>query len=126
MIQLLYEYILYDGASVNEKPEDTLDKTLQTVLNYIEAHLCDRLTLDAIAAVTARSKSSVCHLFKETMQVSIKQYILQKKLALASRMIREGVPPTVVAVRIGYENYGNFYRMYRKLFGMSPENEKHR
>mgnify|MGYP003307143845 CR=1 FL=1 len=48
------------------------------------------------------------------MKISPKQYILQKKLALASKLIDEGVPRTVAAMQVGYENYSNFYRMYQK------------
>ena len=43
-------------------------------------------------------------------------HILQKKLALASKLIDEGVPRTVAAMQVGYENYSNFYRLYRKNF----------
>ena len=48
------------------------------------------------------------------MNISPKQYILQKKLALANKLMDEGVPRTVVAMQVGYENYSNFYRLYRK------------
>jgi AraC-like DNA-binding protein len=48
------------------------------------------------------------------MGISPKQYVLQKRMALAAKLIREGVPPTKVALRVGYENYSNFYRIYQK------------
>ncbi|MBR2432538.1 MAG: helix-turn-helix domain-containing protein, partial [Clostridia bacterium] len=72
------------------------------------------ILLDDIAKYTSRSKSSFCHLFESKMNISPKQYILQKKLALASKLIDEGVPHTVAAMQVGYENYSNFYRLYRK------------
>ena len=64
------------------------------------------------------------HLFEERMKISPKQYILQKKLALANKLIEDGVPPTLAAVRIGYDNYSNFYRMYRKRYGNCPKFQK--
>jgi len=54
------------------------------------------------------------------MKVSPKQYILQKRMALAAKLIREGVPPTEVALRVGYDNYSNFYRMYQKHLHAAP------
>ena len=45
------------------------------------------------------------------------EFILQKKLALANKLIDEGVPRTVAAMQIGYENYSNFYRLYLKHYG---------
>ena len=100
------------------------DEFLQKAIAYIDGHLRERLTLDDLARETSRSKSSFCHLFEEKMKISPGQYILQKKMALAQGMIRDGIPPTEVALRVGYENYGNFYRIYVKQFGKSPAKSK--
>ena len=116
MMKTFYEYL-------ETKQSDTAmetDEFLQQAISYIDKHLCEKITLDDLAAVTTRSKSSFCHVFEEKMKISPKQYIVQKKLAFADKMIREGVPPTVAAFRIGYENYSNFYRMYLKQYGVSP------
>jgi len=40
--------------------------------------------------------------------------------ALAAKLIREGTPPTEVALRVGYENYSNFYRMYQRHLHAAP------
>ena len=74
----------------------------------------EKILLDDLARHTARSKSSFCHLFEEKMKISPKQYILQKKLALAGKLIDEGVPRTAAAMQVGYENYSNFYRLCKK------------
>jgi methylphosphotriester-DNA--protein-cysteine methyltransferase len=55
------------------------------------------------------------------MKISPKQYILQKKLALANKMIGEGISPTETAVQLGYENYSSFYRMYVKQYDTMPK-----
>lgn len=120
MIRIFYSYAQSEGKSADRE----LDGTLQEILLYIDAHLGDNIRLDDIASHVARSKSSVCHLFREKMGVSPKQYILQKKLALALKLIRDGTPPTVAAVQVGYENYSDFYRMYRKHYRSAPMQSK--
>ena len=102
------------------KTEGEEDEFLRRVISYIDGHLCERITLDLLAEHTARSKSSLCHLFASRMNISPMQYVTRKRLALADRLIRDGVPPTTASLRIGYDNYGNFYRMYRKTFGRTP------
>lgn len=92
------------------------DDFLQKTISYIDEHLHEKILLDDLAAHTARSKSSFCHLFREKMKISPKQYILQKKLAMAKKSIDEGIPHTLAAMRIGYDNYGDFYRLYCKNF----------
>ena len=107
--------IFYD-ACLSPKAHEKIqaDAFLQKAFEYIELHLHEKILLDDIAKYTSRSKSSFCHLFESKMNISPKQYILQKKLALASKLIDEGVPHTVAAMQVGYENYSNFYRLYRK------------
>ena len=109
------------GESLHESA--VLNDALQSVLDHIDAHLCEKITLDDIAAATAHSKSSISHIFVEKMRITPKQYILQKKLALARKLINSGTPPTLAAVRIGYDNYSDFYRIYRKHTGHPPSKE---
>lgn len=116
MVEMLYR----DVQAKESHPKSEVDACLAELLSYIDRHLCEKILLDDLAAHTARSKSSVCHLFAEQMNTSPKQYILQKKLALADQWIRGGMPSTLAAMRVGYENYSNFYRLYRNHFGASP------
>jgi AraC-like DNA-binding protein len=115
LLKSLMTEIFYDACLSPKAHEKTqADAFLQKAFEYIELHLHEKILLDDIAKYTSRSKSSFCHLFESKMNISPKQYILQKKLALASKLIDEGVPHTVAAMQVGYENYSNFYRLYRK------------
>ncbi len=127
LLQSLMTQILY--ADVHAERNVThveTDAFLYEIISYIDAHLCEKICLDDLAAHTARSKSAVCHLFTEKMNISPKQYILQKKLALAHKRITEGTPPTLAAMEVGYENYSNFYRMYQKILKAPPSRRKNR
>jgi AraC-like DNA-binding protein len=113
--------ILYSLANSEQAtPQSEINDLLRDVLSYIDAHLCERISLDELASHISRSKSSICHIFEEKMKISPKQYILQKKLALATQMIRSGMPPTSVAIKLGYDNYSNFYRLYKKHCSHPP------
>lgn len=119
LTELFYRFAeLPDGQIQPESRE------LADILNYIEANLNKRITLEDIARHTARSKSSVCHIFSERMKISVKQYILQKKLSYAEKCMEEGLSASDAARAVGYENYSNFYRMYQKVFGRSPVGKK--
>ena len=125
LAQSLMVQIFYDAAKSERKHADAVaDDFLQKTVLYIDGHLHEKILLEELARLTSRSKSSFCHLFEEKMKISPKQYILQKKLALAAGLIDEGIPPTVAATQIGYENYSNFYRLYVKQFGINPTRKK--
>lgn len=121
MVQSLYEWI---EARKNANEPTSMDDLLQTTVRYIDAHLRERLSVDDLARLTSRSRSSFCHLFEERMGIPPKQYVLQKKMALANKLIREGISPTDAASELGYENYSSFYRMYVKQYGVMPKNTR--
>lgn len=116
MTKSFYEYFEAKQGMTATEADDFLQKTI----SYIDDHLGEKITVGALAELTARSKSSFCHLFAQKMKISPKQYILQKKLALAYKLIHEGMPPTAAAFCVGYDNYSNFYRMYIKRYGTAP------
>ena len=116
MVQLFYNEIRADHVEA----EAVNDEFLQKIIAYIDNHISEHILLDDLAVLTSRSRSSVSHLFEEKMNITPKQYILQKKLALAHKLINSGMSPTVAAMQVGYDNYSNFYRMYRKMFLVSP------
>ena len=121
MILMMYESM---EASPVDSENNVINEVLNQILLYIDNHLSEKITLDDIAIYTARSKSSICHLFQEQMNISPKQYILQKKLALAANLIHNGMPPTAAALRIGYNNYSDFYRIYLKHIQSPPSKYK--
>ena len=118
MVELFYDTLNSTTLSTENKVDDFLLKALQ----YIDNHLHEKISLDDLAKVTIRSKSSFCHLFEEKMNVTPKQYILKKKLAIASKLIKEGTPKTLAASQVGYDNYSNFYRLYLKYSDNVTEN----
>ena len=125
LLQSLMVEIFYEALhSSSPSPQAEVDEFLKKALRYIDEHLNEKILLDDLAKATSRSKSSFCHLFEKKMKISPKQYILQKKLALASKLIADGTPCTTAAMRIGYENYSNFFRIYSKHAKESPQKSK--
>ncbi|MBE6589530.1 MAG: helix-turn-helix domain-containing protein [Ruminococcaceae bacterium] len=106
-----------------KSPEDPLSETSATVRRIIEhlnAHLCEELSLDALAKEFFISKYHLCRLFREQTGASILTYFNAKRLALAKQLIADGENATAVAVQLGFHDYSTFYRAYRKQMGESP------
>ncbi len=115
-LQVLYIYTYKEL----EGEEESTHPRVRRITEYIDAHICEKICLSDIADALFLSPSTVSHVFKEEMKISVKQYVLQKKLSFAAKLISEGVPAALAAERIGYENYANFYKMYKQLFGRAP------
>jgi len=116
LIQILYNH----ADSKKEVLAMSTDEFLKKAINYINDHIHQKILLTDFSKHMMLSKSSFCHKFEEKMNISPKQYILQKKFAIANKLLKEGVPATTIAIQLGYENYSNFYRIYLKKYGISP------
>ena len=63
-------------------------------------------------------------IFKNEMGIGIMQYVRNKKVLLANRMIREGEKPTDIYLECGFSNYTSFYRAFYAYFGASPKHQR--
>ena len=93
---------------------------ISTLINYIQEHIKDNLTLETIAKDMHYSESYLSNQFKKTMKCPLMKYIRSKKIILAQSMIRDGQKATDVAEELSFTDYSTFYRSYIKIIGISP------
>ena len=53
------------------------------------------------------------------------EYITKKRLVLAKELILEGISLYEAADRVGFSDYSNFYRSFKKTMGFSPKELRH-
>ena len=93
---------------------------IQEILQYVNDHLSEDLTIDGLAGRFFISKYYMMRLFKQETGYTLGQYITQKRLLLARELILSGVPSTQVCFDCGFRDYSTFSRSYKKLFQESP------
>ena len=93
----------------------------QSIISYVEENLEDQLSLDDIAGKFFVSKYYVAHLFKDTLGVSLHQYIIKKRLSECRDAITSGEPITSAYERFGFRDYSSFFKSFKKEYGMSPK-----
>ena len=116
----LIEALYIHTYKASEREEAKTHPRVKKITEYIDTHIGEKISLDDIAASLFISKSTLCHVFSSEMKISVKQYILQKKISAAAKLIADGMSASLASERVGYENYANFYKMYKKIFGESP------
>ena len=51
------------------------------------------------------------------------QYIIYSRVLYAKQLLAEGVPAVEASTRVGFADYSNFYRSYRKVTGRTPSED---
>lgn len=90
------------------------------VIRYVNAHMAEPQSLDALASEFYVSKFYLCRAFKQHNGISILGYINGKRVMMARQMLESGEAASVVSERVGFSDYSTFYRAYRKAYGHAP------
>ena len=104
-----------------EQPDIQYDKTIARILQYVNENLSGDLSMDNLASIFFLSKYYLMHKFKQHTGYTLHNYILQKRLLVANSLIKEGKSITTACVESGFNDYSNFVRSFKKLFGHSPK-----
>lgn len=96
------------------------DSKVVALLQYLNAHLTEGLSIDELAERFYISKYHMMRRFRDETGYTIHGYLTEKRLLLAQQLLSQGIPPGEAAAQCGYQEYSTFSRAYKKLFGTSP------
>ena len=96
------------------------NEKISAALSFINENLTGSLSVDELAAMCYLSRYHFMRLFKSQTGCTVHNYIRQKRLVLAARLIREGVGAQSAAAECGFTDYSAFHRAFTKTFGVSP------
>ena len=113
--RMVYEYT---NPNTAEAESDTL---YQSIIQYIENHIDEALSLDLIAEKLHVSKYHISHIFSEINGIPLHKYITKKRLSMCKDAILNGEDITSIAESYGFSDYSVFYRAFVKEYGKSPK-----
>ena len=100
--------------------ESLFDRKIVAVLQYLNLHLSEPLTVDFLASQFYISKYHLMRKFKESTGYTIHNYLIKKRLLMARAQILEGTSVMDACYNCGFQDYSAFSRAYKKQFGFSP------
>lgn len=107
-----------DYATTSSHNQKILD-----ILEYINSHLSESLTIDTISDTFYISKYYMMRSFKEETGYTILDYITMKRMILAKQLIEQHIALTEIAFDCGYQSYSSFYRAYKKFYEKYPSHD---
>lgn len=118
LLVLINRIMLSDNSNKNDAAEQ--DGKIAPALSYINENLTRELNIDDMAAMCYMSRYHFMRLFKAQTGCTVHNYIRQKRLVLAARLIREGMSASAAAAECGFSDYSAFHRAFTKTFRVSP------
>ncbi|MGI6265258.1 MAG: helix-turn-helix domain-containing protein [Acutalibacteraceae bacterium] len=109
---------VFDARQEHAAPP--VDKQSYRVVEYVNRHLFDELSLESLSDEFFISPSQLSRMFKQATGSSVWNYILRKRLVAARRQLQSGQSAAFVCSTCGFRDYSSFYRAYKKEFGCSP------
>ena len=111
------EMLSEEGVLKRRKKLERLNRVYQ----YIEMHYAEVITNCELAELVHLSEGRFYHIFKESAGVAPQQYINEIRLNKAMKLLKQdAITATEAAEAVGFLDYNNFGRMFRRYFGCTP------
>ena len=90
--------------------------------DYILANLnSEELSVMSLANRTYLHEDYLNRIFKREKRMSINQFIIQERMKLAAKLLRNAsLGASVIANHVGYSNYSYFVTTFKKVYGQTP------
>jgi AraC family transcriptional regulator len=119
-MHLLRRYSVQEQA-IEVPTSGLLPYKLRQVIEYINDHLEQDLSIDAIAASIQMSPYYFSRLFKQSTGVSPYQYIIQCRVNRAKRLLHQGLTIAETAYLVGFANQSHLNRHFKRWVGVTPK-----
>ena len=97
------------------------DRRIVRVLEYIEAHLGERLSLDVLAEEAAVSKFHFASVFSKSVGATPHRHVQHLRMAAAAGMLRDTDKSVLdIALTCGFQSASHFAATFRSHFAQSP------
>ena len=113
-------FLIKNSFEAQEVFNESFNHLSFNLISYIDEHFTEQIDLNMLSNRFFCSVSSLCHIFKSNFGISIKKYIIQKRINVAKIALQRGEKPEEISVKCGFSNYSTFYRDYKKYFGVTP------
>lgn len=122
IINLRYLMIIDFARHVNRLREaGTRSQLVSDVANYIDHHMSETITVEAMAKEFYMSRAYLSKLFKAESNITLTDFILNRKTEEAKHLLRyTDKPLTAISLYLGFSSPGHFSRVFRKYASMSP------
>lgn len=114
---------IYQNIPVRRQTEDpngTVDR-IQQVANYIASNFFEQISVEHVARMACLSVRQFTNQFKATHGVTFMQYLHYHRVRFAQSLLTQTDRQiTSICFESGFNDLAHFYRVFKKITGVSP------
>ena len=112
--------ILKQSKNGGTKISPKLPQDLSKIVNYIDEHIYEQLTVKEISNKLYISQSTLERRFKEILNITPLEFIKKKKLILAAQLLHSGESVLQTGTKLGYNDNSYFIKLFKSYYGCTP------
>jgi two-component system response regulator YesN len=95
---------------------------LKKMLNFIEAHYNELLTVERISKEVYLSPSRLSHIVKDELGITLRECVSKVRIDKAKNLLREKETPiSQIALEVGYPDQSYFTKVFKKVEKCTPK-----
>ncbi len=126
---LMREIILHnDFTSSNFSEQELVNaRRIRTMLEYIEEHYNEDITVDDLAATITASSSACLRCFHQMLHTTPMQYVKQLRIKKsADLLLTSKKSAKEIALMCGFNDISYFTRAFKETYGLTPKEYRRR
>lgn len=120
-LQAIFLMLQY-SEQTREPDNSALSDKLKLVLDYIELHYAENLSVSKLAGLVYFSEYHFMRFFKKHMNMTCVEYINAFRLEKAVKLFEQGNTSILdVSLSVGFHNLSYFYKLFKRKYQMTPK-----
>ncbi|MCR2807936.1 response regulator [Paenibacillus soyae] len=125
MCEGVYDMLQELFNRIGDNPAGKEQKLIARVVQYIEEHYMEDISLESAAAVAFMNPYYFSSFFKKQMKRNFKQYVTDLRMEQAQTLLKNtDMMVYEIAEKVGYNNARHFSDMFKKQTGKLPQEYK--
>ncbi len=123
-LYLFLSNLTYSSISSDQRqrPGSMKDYYIREVINYIEQHYYEPITVEQMAASCNLNRSYFTRIFKKATQSSPQDFLIKYRMTKASEFLKvTNYSIGKISELVGYPNQLYFSKAFKSFFGISPK-----
>ncbi|MFV0402234.1 MAG: helix-turn-helix domain-containing protein [Oscillospiraceae bacterium] len=98
------------------------EDVIKLAKGYIKRNLSKNISRGDVAEQVHLNEEYFSKLFRAQTGYTFKDYLIMEKMNLAKSLLRDSaLSISIIASKVGYDNFSHFSKMFKKLAGLTPQ-----